>query len=178
LASSSLAKRSRPPAKITGAMDHIGIAHPFSPRLEIGPAIDDRRSRAERNAIARRRHPGTARLVQIMAGRRVAHGFIGLGGLLDLAGEIDFVLEVGGRDFRAILLGEQKPNPSVSRSIIWRFLAAARWKRLTRPQPRSSMSRSSALKGKSAKRSLQTALTVCSAGFGGGGASRVRRSPV
>jgi hypothetical protein len=86
-----------------------------------------------------------------MAGRRVAHGLIGLGGLFDLAGEIDLVLKVGGRDFRAILLGEQKPISSVSRSIIWCFLAAARWKRLTRPQPRSSMSRSSALKGKARK---------------------------
>src|SRR3546814_1959574 len=91
-------------------MDHIGIAHPFSPRLEIGPVIDYRRGRAERNAVARRRHPGTARLVEIMAGRRVAHGLIGLGGLLDLAGEIDLVLKVGGRDFRAILLGAKKPN--------------------------------------------------------------------
>src|SRR3546814_12860167 len=91
-------------------MDHIGIAHPFSPRLEIGPAIDDRRGRAERNAVARRRHPGTARLVEIMAGRRVAPGLIGLGGLPDLSGAIDLVLQGGGRDFRAILTGQQKPT--------------------------------------------------------------------
>ena len=45
-----------------------------------------------------------------MAGGRVAHPLIGLGGLLDLAGEIDLVLKVAGRDFRAILLGEQEPD--------------------------------------------------------------------
>ena len=48
--------------------------------------------------------------MEVMAGCRVAHGLIGLRRLLDLAGEIDLVLKVGGRDFRAILLGDQKPN--------------------------------------------------------------------
>ena len=48
--------------------------------------------------------------MQIVARRGVAHPLIGLGGLLDLAGEIDLVLEIGGRDLRPVLLGEQEPD--------------------------------------------------------------------
>ena len=65
---------------------------------------------------------------------------------------------------------------SVNRSTSPCFLAAARWKRFTMPQPRSSISRSSEVFPIVVKRSLQIAVTVCSSASVGGGAMPLRSS--
>ena len=57
----------------------------------------------------------------------------------------------------------------VRRSMVACFFAAARWKRLTRPQPISSMSRSSDVFWRVANRSLQMAVVVCSSASVEGG---------
>jgi hypothetical protein len=162
-ASSSVAWRVRPPAKTTGMPSGMAARRLASARArrKSRPSTSAEVSMAPWiEARAGDRLPGRTELVEVEGGGDLAHLFERQHGALGALRPLDLGFEFMGVDLRSIGGGDECADLVGGAVKGVDLRCAERWKMLTKAQPRSSASASSAVPDTMAKRSDQTASSV------------------
>ena len=107
-------------------LSRVRVADPLSTRCKEYVALNDRRHDSQRDAVVGRRDPGPAGFADVVCRSRVAHLLVADGGVLDLLGEVDLVLEIRGVDLRTVLLGNDVPvGLEFGKTEIWSVICSA-----------------------------------------------------